>query len=267
MVENYNPKPKRKFGQNFLTETYYAERIANSVDCKEGTVLEIGPGKGALSVYLKERYPKNFEMIEMDREIIPILESKLGDGNWKIHQGSALDFDFKTLKSPLHIIGNLPYNTAAHIIKRSLLNSPATASVNFMVQREVAERICAKPGGRKIGFLSIFCSFFGTPKILFHVPRGAFSPKPNVDSSVFTLAVNPNVEEQLPKDEWLDFFTYVSLGYSMRRKVLSKVLAWKRKNRAEVIVAIESLGLKSTVRAEELSVELWVKLYKICGRV
>ena len=263
MVENNNPKPKRKFGQNFLTETYYAEKIANTVVATEGTVVEIGPGKGALSVYLKNLH-KNFFMIEMDSEIIPILEEKLGEGDWDIYQGSALDFDYTTLKSPLNVIGNLPYNTAAHIIKKVLLNSPDTASINFMVQREVAERICANPGGKKIGFLSIFCSYFGNPKILFHVPRGAFSPKPNVESSVFTLTVNSEFITRLPKTEWLDFFAFVSQGYSMRRKVLSKVLAWKGENRPAIIKNIESLGLKSTVRAEELAVADWIRLFILC---
>lgn len=255
-----NPKPKRKFGQNFLTVTYYAERIANTVSAEDGTVLEIGPGKGALSVYLNKLYPK-FHMIEMDREIIPILTKNLGEGEWTLHQGSALDFDYTTLGSPLHVCGNLPYNTASHIIKRVLLNSPATSSITFMVQREAAERICATPGGKQIGFPSIFCQFFGSPKLEFHVPRGAFSPKPNVESSVFSLKVDQNVEEKLKRDEWEDFFALVSRGYAMRRKVLSKALAWKQYDRDALRSVITKSNLETNVRAEELSVEDWLILY------
>lgn len=256
-----NPKPKRKFGQNFLTVTYYAERIANTVNAKNGTVVEIGPGKGALSVYLNKLY-SNFHMIEMDREIIPILEEKLGEGDWTLHQGSALEIDYSQFGTPLHVCGNLPYNTASHIIKKVLYNAPATSSITFMVQREVAERICATPGGKQIGFPSIFCQFFGKPKLEFHVPRGAFSPKPNVESSVFTLTVDPNVEDKLPKEQWEDFFSIVSRGYGMRRKVLSKALAWKKYDRDMLRSVIEKSNLATNIRAEELSVEDWLVLYK-----
>jgi 16S rRNA (adenine1518-N6/adenine1519-N6)-dimethyltransferase len=254
--------PKKRLGQNFLISRYYARKIASAVESTDDSkVIEIGPGKGALSIFLKERFPR-FHLIEMDKDIIPSLKEKIGRGKWTLHVSDVLRFDFETLGSPLHIVGNLPYNIAALIIKKTLFYSPNVASVTYMVQREVAERIVADPHTKQNGFLSIFCQFFGSPKILFHVPPGAFVPKPKVESSVFQLNIDSHVTDRLPGRQWESFFTFVSNGFSTRRKMLANSLSLKTGIDKEVIGdTIFQTGFDKKVRAEDLNVHEWLRLY------
>ncbi len=261
-MRNSKVRPKKSLGQNFLTAPYYAEKIASSLPVTDAApLLEIGPGQGALSLLLKNSY-SNFHLVEKDRELIPLLQKKLGAGTWSLHQGDILTFDLSPLGAPLHVVGNLPYNIASLIIKKVLLSAPQVASITFMVQREVAERIVATPNSKTIGFISIFCQFFGTPKILFHVPNGAFFPKPKIESSVFQLVVEDDMGSALDRGEWEDFFALVSRGFAMRRKMLAKVLSWKKENKEVYRDLLLTLGLDTKVRAENLTVENWIALYK-----
>ena len=254
--------PKKRLGQNFLISRYYARRIASVVESTDDSkVIEIGPGKGALSIFLKERFPR-FHLIEMDKDIIPILKEKLGNGEWTLHVSDVLEFDFEALDSPLHIVGNLPYNIAALIIKKTLLFSPKVASVTYMVQREVAERIVASPHTKQNGFLTIFCQFFGSPKILFHVPPGAFIPKPKVESAVFQVNIDSQVINHLSRGQWESFFNFVSNGFSTRRKMLANSLSLKTGIEKEVIEdTLFQTGFDKKVRAEDLDVHEWLRLY------
>jgi 16S rRNA (adenine1518-N6/adenine1519-N6)-dimethyltransferase len=191
--------------------------------------------------------------------------ARLGADGWTLHRGSALDFDYLSIGTPLHVVGNLPYNVGALIIKRTLLYGSDVASCTFMVQREVAERIAAKPGSRRNGFLSIFCQYFGSPKILFHVPAGAFFPRPNVDSSVFRLGVEPSLVFRLPREQWEAFFSFVDRGFSMRRKMLVNVLGHNG-DRERYRAAMQSAGLDDTARPEQLGITEWLNLYtEVCS--
>jgi len=261
-VNSKIPAPKKRLGQHFLQSPFYAERIADAVESSDDRkVVEVGPGKGALSIFLKERFPR-FHLIEKDREIIPLLREQLGRGEWTLHQGDVLDFNFSELGAPLHIVGNLPYNIGALIIRKTLGCAPQVASVTYMVQREVAERIVAKPHSKQMGFLSIFCQFFGRPKILFKVPQGAFFPKPKVESAVFQLIIDKNIEGRLPRDRWEPFFNFVSRRYTMRRKMLATSLAWETGNRSKFQNILERIGLDRKVRPEDLDVQKWVELFQ-----
>ncbi len=253
--------PKKKFGQNFLTVPYYIEKIVEAVPAQSGdTVVEIGPGKGALSQYLvKQNF--SYTMIEMDSDVIPHLKEKLGDKEYEIINGDATEFDYSTLGESYHAVGNLPYNVASFIIKKLLFTAPYIKSGTFMVQKEVAERICAKPGGKSIGFLTILCSFFGRPEKLFDVPPGAFFPKPKVVSSVFRINMDENCFNRLPRDQWNHFFEFVSVGYSMRRKKLSNSIARFAGGKQEVESLMTDSGISATIRPEGLDVGQWVKLY------
>ncbi len=262
-MKNRSCIPKKKFGQNFLIVPYYARRIAYTVESKDDSkVLEIGPGTGALSIFLKERFPR-FHLIEKDKDLISSLKKKIGGGEWTLHIGDVLDFDFNILGAPLHIVGNLPYNMAAPIIRKTLMYSPHVASVTFMVQREVALRIVANPDTKQNGFLSIFCQFFGVPKILFNIPSGAFKPKPKVESSLFQLIIKNNIEESLPRLEWESFFAFVSRGFSKRRKTLAKSLSWENGGKDNYEDFIEKMGMDRKVRPENLDVHKWLELYTL----
>jgi len=257
--------PKKHLGQHFLTAPAFAKRIADAVPALDGeSVLEIGPGRGALSVYLLERFPF-MHMVEIDADAVDALKNKLGGGNYRIHNEDVMGFDFSIAGFPLHAVGNLPYNIGALIIKKALMNAPRVASCTFMVQREVAARIVSGPRGRQNGFLSVFCQFFGEAKLLFHVPPGAFFPRPNVDSSVFQIIVDTDIEAKLCRGRWDDFFAFVDCGFSMRRKQLAKTLSLRcGRGKDYYRGALADMGINAEARPEDLGAADWLKLY---GRV
>jgi len=130
-----------------------------------------------------------------------------------------------------------------------------------MVQREVAERIAAGPGTRRNGFLSIFVQFYGKPRILFRVPRGAFFPKPSVESSVFQLTVDRGLDRKLLSQRREDFFAFMDMAFRQRRKKLSKTLAAAYPH-ADIERALREMGIDPMVRPEGLDVSMWLDLYK-----
>ncbi|MBD3421881.1 MAG: ribosomal RNA small subunit methyltransferase A [Chitinivibrionales bacterium] len=256
--------PKKKYGQHFLTAPYYARKIADAVPaCADEPVLEIGPGRGALSIYLKERFP-HLHLVEVDKDVIPGLKEKLGEGSWSLHCCDVLQFDFALAGVPLHVAGNLPYNLAAMIIKKTLLMGNDILSCTFMVQKEVAQRITAEPGSSHNGFLAIFCQFFGRPHIVCTVPPGAFFPRPAVDSSVFQIKIYDKLCARLPRVEWSRFFAFVSLGFGQRRKKLVNALA-SQYDKLMVEKALVHLNQKPDARPQVLDISDWLELFKsIC---
>ncbi len=257
--------PKKHLGQHFLTAPAFAKRIADAVPAADGErVLEIGPGRGALSVYLLERFP-SMHLVEIDTDSVNTLKDKLGSGNYRIHNEDVMNFNFSKVGFPLHVVGNLPYNIGALIIKKALLEAPRVASCTFMVQREVAARIVSGPCSKQNGFLSIFCQFFGETKSLFHVPPGAFFPRPNVDSSVFQIIIDTDIEKKLRRERWEDFFAFADSGFSMRRKQLAKVLSLRYgRDKDYYRGALSDIGMDAAARPEDLGVGEWLRLY---GRV
>ena len=264
-LEPPHPAPKKWFGQHFLTAEHYARRIAEAVPARPGEpVLEIGPGAGALTVHLARRFP-GMQCVERDPELLPLLRSNTAGLRLTIHCADALDFDFTTAGFPLHVAGNLPYSVGALLIRKTLGYGNRIASCTFMVQREVAERIAASPGTKQNGWLTMFCRFFGTPRILFHVPPGAFSPPPKVESSVFQLIPDKDLERKLPYAEWEALFALIDAGFSMRRKMLATVLRMKSIG-AGIPGAFAAAGIDAKARAEELDIGQWLRLYKEMGR-
>lgn len=254
--------PKKHLGQHFLTAPAYARRIAQSVPAQaEAKVLEIGPGRGALSVHLKERFP-SLHLVEIDEAAIGILREKLGDGVYTVHRADVMAFDFGIVGFPLHVAGNLPYNIGAHIIRKTLFYGSGISSCTFMLQREVAQRIVASPHSKTYGFLSVFCSFFGTPTLLFKVPPGAFFPRPNVDSAVVRILVDRRPEERLPVERWEGFFAFVSKGFRQRRKKAVNALSDDGEDKERTAEAFARLRITADARSEDLECEAWLELYK-----
>ena len=261
--KSFAHKPKRACGQNFLTVPYYIHRIAESVLAgPSDSVVEIGPGKGALTESLLTRFP-SLECVEFDRDLVPLLKEKFKETTLRIHQADFLLFDTNLLKAPVHYAGNLPYNAGAYILKKCLLDTEKTASVCFMLQREVVQRICSGPKSSDYGFLSVFCQYFGKPEMLFVVPPGAFFPVPKIDSAVFRLVLDPILAARIPGPQLEEFFAFVSRGFSMRRKMLAKVLSFKDDPEARRIIetGLEASGIIVSARAEELPVEKWILLF------
>jgi 16S rRNA (adenine1518-N6/adenine1519-N6)-dimethyltransferase len=269
--------PKKYLGQHFLTAPAIAKKIADAVPAGAGErVLEIGPGRGALSVHLLKKFP-GMHLVEVDSDAVNALRDKLrgndmNDGilppgpaadQYIIHNEDVMAFDFSKAGFPIHVVGNLPYNIGARVIKKTLMYAPRVLSCTFMVQKEVAERIVSGPGSKQNGFLSIFCQFFGRAKLLFHVPPGAFFPRPNVESSVFQIIVDQDVEKKLERELWDDFFSFADCGFSMRRKQLAKTLSLKLgKDKDFYRDTLSSMGIGADARPEDLGVGGWLDLYK-----
>ncbi|MGA2506254.1 MAG: 16S rRNA (adenine(1518)-N(6)/adenine(1519)-N(6))-dimethyltransferase RsmA [Chitinispirillaceae bacterium] len=255
-------RPKKHLGQHFLTAPAYARKIAHAIPAMTGEhVLEIGPGNGAVTIFLKEFFPE-FHCVEIDRDAIVRLKQKLGDGHYTVHEADVLNFDFSRAGFPLHVVGNLPYSIGALIIKKTLLYGSTVRSFTFMVQREVAERIVSPPHRKSNGFLTIFCQFFAVPKILFHVPPGAFFPKPKVDSSVVQMVITGDANFRLPHEGWNDFFSFVSTGFSMRRKKASNALGRTVGERQVCEHVLLEMGVNPLSRPEDLGINEWLVLYK-----
>ncbi|MCL2844014.1 MAG: 16S rRNA (adenine(1518)-N(6)/adenine(1519)-N(6))-dimethyltransferase RsmA [Chitinivibrionia bacterium] len=254
--------PKKQFGQNFLISQFHIDKIIEAVEAKAGdTLIEIGPGKGALSKKLIDKN-FNFIMIDADRDMVEHIKTEFGEReNYKIFNADAVKFDYSQIDGDFFVVGNLPYNVGNLIIKRLLFESPRLKSIVCMLQKEVADRICATPKGKDIGFLSILCQYFADIKKVCVVPPGAFFPAPKIQSAVIKLDINPQKTSRIPRDKWENFFAFVSLGYSQRRKKLLNVISDEFSSKEVAKVAFEKQGFDENIRAEELSDEDWVGLY------
>ena len=249
---------KKSFGQHFLKDERIAKKIVGSADLHYlDLVVEVGPGEGALThEIIKLVAEKNLILIEADRDLIPALEQNFY--HTKIIKGDAaqISFDMLTTDYNWKFISNLPYNAGNAILMNvlSCKNPPKLAVV--MLQKEVAQKIIAKPGD--MGILSVAVQLYARTRKLFDVKPGSFLPPPEVMSSVLMLepnqiCSNPEAVIQLAKK-----------GFSSRRKQLHRNLqeAGVAKS-AEIQAALMSLGISKTARAQELSITHWVALYNL----
>ena len=239
---------RQKLGQHFLIKGKTLERIAQAA-CGDRVALavEIGPGRGALTGKLLERADR-VVAVELDRELVHYLR-----GSWpelEIVESDALDVNWSQWGAGV-LAGNLPYYVATPIISRYVRDPGPLSRGVFLIQKEVAERITAKPGSREYGYFSVECQLLATAKYLFTVPPGAFRPPPKVDSAVVRLTPrNPAVGDVEA------FLSFVSLCFRQKRKTLRNNLAGAFQKEA-----YEGRPEVSR-RAEQLSVEEFVELYK-----
>ncbi len=252
-------RAKKSLGQNFLKDPYYLKKIADAAHVgPEDQVLEIGPGLGHLTRELAGRAQK-LTALELDDRLIPQLEAEFGERkNVRIVHADALDYDYETLPGKWKVVANLPYYISTPIIQSLLASSHRFTSLTLMLQKEVAERIAARPGGKEYGYLSVLVQFQTIPRIEFMVPPGAFVPKPGVDSAVITLAVR---EAPAAAVEDLAFFIRViKAAFSQRRKTLRNAL--KQLEIAPPILdqIFAKTGIDLSRRAETLTVEEFGKL-------
>jgi 16S rRNA (adenine1518-N6/adenine1519-N6)-dimethyltransferase len=251
--------PKRSLSQNFLSDPRILGRIADAVGAtKDDTVLEIGPGKGALTGQLLERAGRVFA-IEKDRELISGLRQRFSA--LVLAEGDALELDWNALVGgPFVVAGNIPYNITSPLIDKAL-TPPRPARVVYLVQKEVAERVAAGPGSKEYGALSVGVQAVSRPERLFTVPKGAFYPVPKVDSAV--LRMTP-LETPLIGDGEVEPFRRFVVGlFGYRRTQLVRALREHLGLDAEQGGAIVAkVGFEPTIRAEELSPEEFVRLFR-----
>ena len=259
----------KSMGQNFLIESWVPHDIAEAAGLDEGCgVLEIGPGIGPLTQQLALRANK-VAAIELDRDLLPILgETMSAHPNVEIIPGDAMKLDFSALtaeKFPglnVKTCANLPYNITTPIITK-MLESHCFSTITVMIQREVAQRICAAPGDSDCGAFSLFCQYHAECELLFEVPPECFIPAPKVTSAV--IRMTPRSAPPVDADEKA-LFAVIKAAYAQRRKTLLNGLTaayGSRFSKEELRQAILDCGLQETVRGERLSLEDFARLSKI----
>ena len=220
-------KARKRFGQHFLHDPGVLHRIASAVAPREGeAVVEIGPGRGALTQALLESPCGSLDAIEIDRDLVPFLQSEFAsEPRFAVHEADALDFDFTTLANThgnrrLRVVGNLPYNISTPLLFHLLKHVDVIDDMHVMLQREVVNRIAAAPGNGDYGRLTVMLSPWLKAESLFDVGPGAFQPPPKVWSSVVRLTVRREPAFAVSPH----FAAVVASAFSHRRKTLRNAL-------------------------------------------
>jgi 16S rRNA (adenine1518-N6/adenine1519-N6)-dimethyltransferase len=249
---------KKSLGQHWLHDTTVLEAIAVSAGVKSGDqVLEIGPGLGTLTDVLIEKDAQVLAL-EFDRDLIPKLESKYANcKKVSISAGDVRTFDFSAMPKVYKIVANIPYYLTSHLIRSISETSNPPAVASLLIQKEVAQRLCAKPG--QMGILSVTAQFYFECGLDVLVPAELFTPPPKVDSQVVVLTRRP--EKLFDVDEQ-KFFNLVKAGFSEKRKTLSNSLSGGlRVSKEAAIALLVSADINPKARAQELSLQQWHQLY------
>ncbi|MDP3043248.1 MAG: 16S rRNA (adenine(1518)-N(6)/adenine(1519)-N(6))-dimethyltransferase RsmA [bacterium] len=283
LCDLYHIKPNRSKGQNFLINEEFYNKIIGAADLnKEDVVLEIGPGLGFLTVELAKRVKKVIA-VEIDKRLAEILEARLmaqGIKNVEVVNMDILQLNPKS-QTPIpnqipnskfqvanyqlpianfKVVANLPYNITSIFLRKFLSMEHKPKMMALMLQKEVAERIVAKPP--KMSLLAVSVQFYAEPEIIEIVPANNFWPKPEVDSAIIKMTIN-GVGAMRASPEWIkDFFRLVKIGFSAKRKMLKNNLAaGYHISQDEAEEKIKQAGFNPKIRAQELSVEEWTKLF------
>lgn len=246
-------KPKKHLGQHFLKDENIAKKIVDSLESTEVQLFEIGPGTGVLTKYLIDKGFKNFQALDVDSESIDYLKINYPHCE---EQFILMDFLKIDIKNTYSVIGNFPYNISSQLFFKFWDDRKNVKEVVCMIQKEVADRICASEGSKTYGILSVLLQAFYDIEYLFTVPPSVFNPPPKVQSAVIRL--ERNGVDSLECDEVL-FKRVVKAGFGKRRKTLRNAL--KEINLPESVAGLEELNL----RAEQLSVPQFISLTSKIG--
>jgi 16S rRNA (adenine1518-N6/adenine1519-N6)-dimethyltransferase len=255
LLERYNLRPDKAFGQNFLIDTHALSKIVEVAEVSaEDRVLEIGPGLGVLTRELATR-AKHVTTVELDKRLLPVLAETLkGHENVSLIHGDGLTFNFQQLPKGSLLVANLPYNVGTAILVRAL-EARHFKRLVFLVQKEVAERLTASPGTKSYGALSIVVKYFGSAKRLADVKPSSFFPAPEVTSSIVSISTNLNAQAN-PQ-----LFDFIHTAFRHRRKTLKKNL--QMAGYKDVVMGLEHLDLSPDIRAEALDLEAFEKLFRL----
>ncbi len=267
IMERYGFRFSKSLGQNFLIEKSVLEKIIDGAEITEtDSVLEIGPGIGTLTRYLAEN-AKKVVSVEIDSSLLPILKETLSDlPNTEVVHGDVLQVDLKALIAerfdnvPPKVVANLPYYVTTPIVMKFLEDGIPVTDLVVMVQKEVADRMAAKPGGKEYGALSVAVQYFCDPQILFKVATGCFMPAPTVESAVIRLKVLEQPKVKVISRKL--FFATVRGAFGKRRKTLLNALSDCSLSftKDQVRGVLEAAGIDFTRRAETLSIEEFATL-------
>ena len=268
VLKKYQFNFQKKFGQNFLIDAHVLDKIIQAAEItREDFVLEIGPGIGTLTQYLAEAAGQ-VTAVEIDGHLIPILEDTLSAyDNVTVINQDVLKLDINQLAmeknggKPIKVVANLPYYITTPIIMGLFESGVPLKSLTVMVQKEVAERMQARPGGKDYGALSLAVQYYAEPYLAANVPPNCFMPRPNVGSAVIRLT-RYETPPVAVKDEHL-MFGIIRAAFNQRRKTLVNALANASElsmTKEQVLAALEALGYSKTIRGEELRLKEFAEL-------
>lgn len=251
-----NHRPRKRFGQHFLTDEAVLERMVRHIRPRSGDhFVEIGPGRGALTFRLRPDVAR-LDVVELDRDLVAALRRRAGgDPGWGVHEADALRFDFAGLvdERPLRVVGNLPYNISTPLVFHLLDQASAIEDLHLMLQREVVTRMTASPGGRDYGRLSVGVQYRCRAERLFDVPPEAFDPAPRVTSAL--VALRPRAAPPVDVGDAGRFNEIVAAAFGRRRKTLRNALKGHLS-----AGAIRAAGVDPRARAETLDLDAFAAL-------
>ena len=248
---------RKRFGQHFLTDSSVLQQMVTAIGPKaHDRLIEIGPGRGALTVYLLDCL-LHMDAVELDRDLIPLLEAMGNPGQLTVHQADVLQFNFASLirdsGQQLRVVGNLPYNISTPLMFHIFESLSLIDDMHFLLQKEVAERMSAEVGSSQYGRLSVMTQYFCDVECLFDVGPEAFHPPPKVDSTFVRLY--PHRQLSLDKSGYDLFSQLVSQVFTMRRKTLRKSL----QSMVDSDV-LDRVTIDLALRPQELSVKEFILL-------
>ena len=274
ILQKYNFRFQKKFGQNFLIDTHVLEKIIESAGItKDDFVLEIGPGIGTMTQYLCEN-AREVMAVEIDENLIPILGDTLSSyNNVTIVNEDILKLDIAKVaeehnnNKPIKVVANLPYYITTPFIMGLFESHVPLESITVMVPKEVADRMQSGPGTKDYGALSLAVQYYSKAEIVANVPPNCFMPRPNVGSAVIRLTCH-EASPVVVNDEKL-MFSLIRASFNQRRKTLQNGINNAPNlnfSKEQVVAALDKMGLVSTIRGEALSLEQFAELSNIlCG--
>ncbi|MDD6005316.1 MAG: 16S rRNA (adenine(1518)-N(6)/adenine(1519)-N(6))-dimethyltransferase RsmA [Firmicutes bacterium] len=261
ILDKYNLKAKKKFGQNFLIDANTVEKIAKNACDKDHITIEIGPGIGSLTQKLA-KYSKEVISYEIDSSLIPVLKETLGDlDNVTVIEEDFLNTDLG--KASYHdeeivVAANLPYYITTPILFKLFESDLKIKCISVMVQKEVADRFKASVNSKDYNALSVIVQHSYDVSILMNISKNVFNPKPNVDSAV--IVFKPKTKKYV-KDE-KEFYEMVKMAFTQRRKTLFNNLKEHFDNE-KIKKMYETLGLKDSIRAQEIDLDTFIRIYEV----
>ena len=268
ILQKYQFRFQKKFGQNFLIDTHVLDKIIDSAGITtEDCVLEIGPGIGTMTQYLAEN-AREVVAVEIDKALIPILEETLSAyDNVTVINDDILKVDVnriveeKNAGKPIKVVANLPYYITTPIIMGLFEKHVPLESITIMVQKEVADRMQVGPGTKDYGALSLAVQYYAKPEIVANVPPNCFMPRPNVGSAVIRLTRHDKPPVLVRDEAFL--FRLIRASFNQRRKTLINGLSnagIAGVTKESVGTALEEMGLSQTIRGEALTLEQFAML-------
>jgi 16S rRNA (adenine1518-N6/adenine1519-N6)-dimethyltransferase len=259
LCKKHGLQPSKKYGQNYVINPEVIEKMIEAAEVKDSdTVVEIGSGFGALTFALADR-AKKVLAFEIEKKIAPYWEARMPE-NLQIIWGNVLKTAGGLPKEKYKVVANLPYQITSVVIRYFLENENPPESMTLMVQKEVAERICARAGDMSL--LSVAVQYYADAEIAGLVPRDNFWPVPKVDSAVIKLVSRQQTIDNSNRDE---LFRLAKAGFANRRKLLIKNLLpiVGKQNKEKLKSVFAELGLLENARAQELTVENWLRLAEL----